>query len=234
MEAELMIRLLAPDEIGDRSQLWPLIEHAVLASGNVCDFVVDTVRTPDGGSMTRQYTLHPGAVGVIAWDEADRIAVVLQYRHPVAHQLVEPPAGLLDQGGEDYLAAAQRELAEEAGLAAADWRVLVDMFTTPGANQESVRIYLARGLSPAPVPAGFVAESEEAAMEVAWAARADLVAAVLAGRLQNPVMVAGVLALEVARLGDGLDVLRPAEADWPARRAWEAQNRELKDAANPG
>jgi 8-oxo-dGDP phosphatase len=229
-----MVRVLAAEEIGDRPQSWPVTDHTILARGNVCDFVVDTVHTPDGGTMARQYTLHPGAVGVIAWDANDRIAVVLQYRHPVAHLLVEPPAGLLDHGGEDYLAAAQRELAEEAGLAADDWRVLVDLFTTPGANQESVRIYLARQLSSAPVPAGFIAESEEAEMEVAWAARADLVAAVLGGRVQNPVMVAGVMALEVARLNGGLGALRPADADWPARRARDAQNRELKDASHSG
>ena len=66
--------------------------------------------------MQRQYLLHPGAVGVIAWDDADRIAVVRQYRHPVGFQLVEPPAGLLDADDESWLAAAQRELAEEAGL----------------------------------------------------------------------------------------------------------------------
>lgn len=61
-------------------------------------------------------------------------------------------------------------------------------------------------------------------MEVCWAARADLVDAVLGGRLQNPTMVSGVLALEVARLSGRLDALRPADADWPARDAWEAHN----------
>jgi len=227
-------RELGGAEISDQGELWPVLEHRVLARGNVCDFVLDSVQTPDGGSMSRQYTLHPGAVGVIAWDGDDRIAVVLQYRHPVAHQLVEPPAGLLDQDGEDYLSAAQRELAEEAGLAAADWRVLVDLFTSPGATQESVRIFLARGLTPAPAPEGFVAESEEAAMETAWASRADLVEAILAGRVQNPVLVAGVLALEVARSGGRLDALRPADAAWASRTVRHAQNLELTDAGNRG
>ena len=228
-----MARELAAGELDDRPLQWPVRSHRVLADGNVCDFVVDEVATPDGGSMVRQYTTHPGAVGIIAWDDADRIAVVRQYRQPVAHELIEPPAGLLDQHGEDFVVAAQRELAEEAGLAASDWRVLVDLFTTPGATQESVRIYLARGLSPAPRPDGFVAESEEAAMEAAWAPRADLVAAVLAGRLENPVLVAGLLALEVARLSDGLGGLRPADAPWPARSARDAQNEELSRAGQP-
>ncbi|NYK32443.1 NUDIX domain-containing protein, partial [Salmonella enterica subsp. enterica serovar Typhimurium] len=90
--------------------------------------------------INRQYMSHPGAVGIIALDDQDRVAVVRQYRHPVRMVLVEPPAGLLDVEGEDFLAAAQRELAEEAMLSADDWRVLVDIVTTPGGCQESLRI----------------------------------------------------------------------------------------------
>jgi len=217
-------RQLARDEVTDVPMAWPLAGHRVLGQGAVSDFVNDTVVTPDGGRMERQYLLHPGAVGVVAWDAADRIAVVRQYRHPVGFQLVEPPAGLLDADGESWVAAAERELAEEVGLRAGRWQVLVDLFTTPGANQESLRVYLARDLSEAPAPEGFVADHEEADMEVCWAARADLVDAVLAGRLQNPTMVSGVLALEVARLSGRLDDLRPAHADWPARAAREAHN----------
>jgi 8-oxo-dGDP phosphatase len=229
-----MSRELASGEIADRREFWPVSRHEALGAGAVSTFVTDTVQTPDGASMKRQYLLHPGAVGVIAWDERDRIAVVLQYRHPVAHTLVEPPAGLLDHADEDPLLAAQRELAEEARLAAADWRVLIDLFTSPGANQESVRVYLARELTPAPTPKGFVAESEEAHMELAWAARADLVEAVLAGRVQNPLLVAGVMALETARLRGGLERLRPAGAEWEARAVWADQNRELGDVGNAG
>lgn len=225
--SEPLRRLLSAAELTDTAELWPVAHHARLAHGNVSDFVEDVVDTPDGGSMRRQYTLHPGAVGVIALDADDRIAVVLQYRHPVAHRLVEPPAGLLDLVGEDYLVGAQRELAEEAGLAAADWRVLVDLFTSPGATQESVRIYLARGLSSVPLPEGFEPESEEAVMEAAWADRGELTDAILSGRLGNPVMVAGVLALEAATASGRLDQLRPADAPWPSRAVREAQNSEL-------
>ncbi len=219
-----MARQLAAHEVADQPENWRVTSHQVLARGAVAEFVDDEVSTPDGASMRRQYTVHPGAVGVVVLDDADRVAVIRQYRHPVAMSLVEPPAGLLDSPDEDFLTAAQRELAEEVGLAATDWRVLVDLFTSPGGSQESLRIYLARGISEAPAPEGFVAEPEEAQMEVAWAARSDLVAAILAGRVQNPTMVSGILALEVARLGDGLDSLRPADAPWPARDAWAAQN----------
>lgn len=224
-----MARQLTSAEVADTPAGWPIASHRVLGRGAVSDFVNDTVVTPDGNRMERQYTLHPGAVGVIAWDSEDRIAVVRQYRHPVGFQLTEPPAGLLDTDGETWLSAAQRELAEEAGLGAGRWQVLVDLFTTPGANQESLRIYLARDLADTASPAGFVADHEEADMEVCWAARADLLDAVLTGRLQNPTMVAGVLALEVARLSGRLDDLRPAGAPWPARAVRESRNRTLAE-----
>lgn len=222
-----MARQFAADQVGDRPEAWPVTSHLVMAQGAVAAFVTDEVTTPDGSSMRRQYTMHPGAVGVIALDAEDRIAVVQQYRHPVAMSLVEPPAGLLDHAAEDFLAAARRELAEEAGLAASDWRVLVDLFTSPGGSQESLRIYLARELSEVATPEGFIADSEEAHMQVGWVARADLVEAILAGRLQNPTMVSGVLALEAARLAERLDDLRPANAPWPARDAWAEQNSTL-------
>lgn len=222
-----MARELAPSEVADAPMSWPIASHRVLGRGAVSDFVNDTVVTPNGSRMERQYTLHPGAVGVIAWDADDRIAVVRQYRHPVGFQLTEPPAGLLDADGETWLSAAQRELAEEAGLSAGRWQVLVDLFTTPGANQESLRIYLARELADTAAPTGFVADHEEADMEVCWAARAYLVEAVLAGQLQNPTMVAGILALEVARLSGRLDALRDEAAPWPARTVRDDHNHAL-------
>ena len=219
-----MSRRLDRDEVADQAVVWPVASHRVLGRGAVSDFVNDTVITPSCAQMERQYLLHPGAVGVIAWDEDDRVAVVRQYRHPVGFQLVEPPAGLLDADREPWLLAAQRELAEEVGLRAERWQVLVDLFTTPGANQESLRIYLARGLAGAAAPDGFVADHEEADMEICWAARGDLVDAVLAGKLQNPTMVAGILALEVARLSGRIEQLRDADADWPAREIRERHN----------
>ena len=153
---------------------------------------------------------------MIALDDHDRVALVRQYRHPVRHRLIEPPAGLLDVGGEDYLQAIERELAEEVGLAARRWAVLVDLFTTPGILGESLRIYLARDLVAVDGPDDFTREGEEAHMDTVWATLDDLVEAVLDGRLHNPTMVSGVLAAWTARQRDGFMSLRPADAEWPA------------------
>ncbi|MDO4784456.1 MAG: NUDIX hydrolase [Propionibacteriaceae bacterium] len=201
----------------DRAERWPVKDHRRLASGRVSSFVEDDVVTPSGETMARQYVTHPGAVAIVAWDDEDRIVVVDQYRHPVAHRLVEIPAGLLDHPSECPLAAAQRELAEEAELAADDWRVLTDIFTTPGGCAEGLRIFLARGLRPAPRPDGFVVEGEEAHMQAYRLARGELLDGIYAGRLSCPSLNAGVLALEAARLSGRLDGLRPADAPWPAR-----------------
>lgn len=203
-------------QIADTPTSWPVTEHRSRADGPVISMVSDTVTTPSGEQVVRDYVTHPGSVAIIAVDDADRLVLVAQYRHPVRHVLWEPPAGLLDAAGEGYLTAAQRELAEEAGLAADDWSVLVDTFTSPGCSAESLRIYLATGLHEVAAPDGFVADGEEAHMKVVRVPRDEVVEAVLAGRVHNPVLVAGTLALEVIRAGRAA---RPADADWPTAPA---------------
>lgn len=211
----------------DQPEAWPIVKHEVLGRGRVCDFVEDTIAAPDGETFVRQWLTHPGAVAVMALHDDGRVAVVHQYRHPVAMKLIEPPAGLLDAEGEDWLVAAQRELAEEALLEASDWRVLVDIFTTPGGCAESIRIYLATGLTHADRPEGFVVEDEEAHMAIGWVPLDELVDAVYAGQVQSPSMVSGTLALYAARESGRLDSLRPANAPWPARQVWAQRNAEL-------
>ncbi|MCL1839080.1 MAG: NUDIX hydrolase [Propionibacteriaceae bacterium] len=210
-------RILNPAELTDQPATWPIAHRKQLGIGAIATFVNDTVVTPDGKTIERQFTIHPGAVGIIAWNDADQIAVVKQYRHPIGYELIEPPAGLLDQDNEDFLTGAQRELAEEAGLAAGRWRILVDVFASPGAGEESVRIYLATELTETAAPDGFKADAEESAMEVCWAARAQLVDAIFAGKIQNPTMVTGILALETARNNRRLEQLRAADSVWEAR-----------------
>ena len=212
--------VLTGADLGDQPALWPAQEIARL-DGRLASFVTEDVTAPTGARLRRDWLRHPGAVAVIALDALDRIAVLAQYRHPAGARVIEPPAGLLDLAGESAWIAAQRELAEEARLRADDWRVLVDVFTSPGSSQESIRVFLARELHPVAAPAGFVAEGEEADMAVGWADLTETVAAILAGRLQSPTLVAGVLALWAARTvgGRGLDALRPPDAPWPARQA---------------
>ena len=202
----------------DRKMQWPVVSREVLGQGRISSFVNEVVETPDGASMERQFLTHPGAVAIVPWDEErDEIALLQQYRHPVRMELVEIPAGLLDVAGEDWNDAAVRELAEEIELKAARWDVLVDMATTPGACEETIRIFLARGLERAERPEGFELEGEEAHMTWAFHPRQEVVDAVMAGRVQSPTLVAGILALETARLSGRLEQLRSLDAPWPIR-----------------
>lgn len=184
--------------------------------GNKTSVRTDDVVMPGGSVVRRDYQVHPGSVAVLALDDQGRVLILKQYRHPVRHKLWEIPAGLLDIPGENPLHAAQRELYEEAHVKAEDWRVLTDVYTTPGGCSEAVRIFLARDLSEAEGER-FEVEDEEADMELARVPLAELVRGVLAGELHNNCLVVGALALTAVQAGDGVESLRPAEAPWPAR-----------------
>lgn len=215
------------NQLIDQPEEWPVTGREVQATGRVQNFIEDQISTPDGQTITRQWVGHTGAVAVMAMDEAGRIAVVHQYRHPVGFRLVEPPAGILDIDGEPAVEAAKRELAEEAQLAATEWHTLVDVFTSPGGLQESIRIFLARGLSVVPHPDGFEVEGEEVDMGLFWLPLDQIVEGIYAGQIQSPTLVSGALALKLAIETGRLSQLRPPEADWPARAAKQRRDHEV-------
>ena len=165
-----------------------------------------------GETLRRVYLKHLSAVAVLAVDEQDRVLLINQYRHPVRMKLWEVPAGLLDVDGEPMLEAAQRELAEEADLQAQTWSTLLDFYTTPGANNEAIRIYLAEGLTEVPEAQRHTREAEEAEITTTWVPLAEAVQAVLSGRIHNPSAANGILALHAVRTGAG--ELREARAPW--------------------
>lgn len=172
------------------------VEVEVVASdlvyaGRVWDVRSDTVHY-NGDELVRQYVDHPGAAAVLALDERERVLLIQQYRHPIRHRDWEIPAGLLDVVGEGPRAAAERELAEEADLDAAQWQPLVSIFTTPGGSDEVVHVFLAQGLT----PHGEVFDrgEEEADIRVEWVPLAEVVTAVLAGRMRNGILATAALA----------------------------------------
>lgn len=201
----------------DVPESWPVADReTVWESGRVISIRSDTITSPSGESLRRDVVVHPGAVGVICLDEDDRVLVVSQYRHPVGHRMLEPVAGLLDVEDEDYRDAAARELFEEGAVRATSWHVLVDATSSPGMTSETIRIYLARGVSEVPADERYFGHGEEAHMQVSWEPIDDLVAGIMAGRLHNPVMIMGVLAAASSRR-HGWANLRPAQDPWTFR-----------------
>jgi 8-oxo-dGDP phosphatase len=194
--------------LSDVAERWPVVSTEKLAEGTVVSVRRDVVRMPDGEEVGREVVEHPGAVGILAMDEAGQVLLIRQYRHPVGRQLWEIPAGLRDVAGEPPLATAQRELLEEAGYLAADWQVLADFFTSPGITSERLRVYLARGLTSVPdAERQYVPNHEEAHLRIEWAPLDVVVSRILAGNLHNGVMMIGVLAAFAARQ-DGFATLR--------------------------
>lgn len=126
-----------------------LTEHTTgreeLLKGHFLHIVRETVRLPDGGSATREYVLHPGAVAVVPLLDDGRILLERQYRHPTGKVHVEIPAGKLD-AGEGALVCGQRELLEETGYVAREWAYAFTMYPTVAYSDEAIHIWFARGL----------------------------------------------------------------------------------------
>jgi len=186
----------------------------VVYEGRIIGVRKDVVTMPGDTTSQRDVVVHPGAVGVVALDGQGRVLLVSQYRHPVARRLEELPAGLLDVDGEASVTAAQRELAEEAGLAADTWHVLVDTLTSPGMSDEAIRIFLARDVREVERD---VQAHEEAEMTSEWVDLDLAVRRVLAGEIENAMCAVGVLAAD-RMVRDGFRGLRPADAPWPSRK----------------
>ncbi|MGN8246327.1 NUDIX domain-containing protein [Cellulomonas soli] len=189
---------MSDEQLVDRAAPRPVVQGDLIHRGKVWDVRGEVVDLGDT-QVLREFVDHPGAVAVIALDDQDRVLLLQQYRHPVRHDLWEPPAGLLDVVGEDLVVAAARELAEEADLRAGSWWRLVEVFTTPGGSNERIVVFLARDLSPVAEHERFERTDEEALMVPVWVPLDDAVEAVLAGRLHSPTAVTGVLAAAAAR-----------------------------------
>ena len=114
--------------------------------GRIVEVRIERFRHADGEQVSREIVRHRGAVGMLAYDE-QQVWLVRQPREAVGSEgLLEIPAGRLDVEGEEPLAAAQRELAEEVGFGAANWQPILSYYTSAGFTDERVHLFSATDL----------------------------------------------------------------------------------------
>jgi ADP-ribose pyrophosphatase len=148
------------------------------------------VRLPDGTEGAREYIRHPGAVAIVALFEDGRVLLERQFRYPLARTFIEIPAGKLEPG-EEPLVTGKRELLEETGYVAAEWRRLGIIHNAIGYSDEAIEIWLARGLE---LRGQRLAEGEF--LEVFAVPLAEAQAMARDGRITDVKTIAGLLWME--------------------------------------
>jgi ADP-ribose diphosphatase len=182
-----------PPDLSER-----VVDTKIIHRGHYLDFRIVTIERTDGSRATRDVVGHPGAVAIVALDEADRILLVRQWRVAVGAALLEIPAGTLDidvASGvtEDPDKAAARELEEETGYRAGSWERLGSFWTAPGFATELMHLYLATDLRPA--GGDRVGPDEDERLELERMPWADAVAAADRGEIVDAKSLVGLYRL---------------------------------------
>jgi ADP-ribose diphosphatase len=183
-----------------------VVDTKIIHRGHYLDFRIVTIERTDGSRATRDVVGHPGAVAIVALDEADRILLVRQWRVAVGAALLEIPAGTLDidvASGvtEDPDKAAARELEEETGYRAGSWERLGSFWTAPGFATELMHLYLATDLRPA--GGDRVGPDEDERLELERMPWADAVAAADRGEIVDAKSLVGLYRLARRMAGPG-------------------------------
>jgi len=200
-----------------------LVDNETVHVGGKWKVNVETIDIA-GQRVKRDIVIHPGAVAILVLNDRDEVLLIRQYRQALGMFLFETPAGLLDIPNENPLDAAQRELAEEAGVRADRWDTLVDFYNSPGGSSEAIRIYLAREIAELSDGRVVTGEAEEIDLPCVWIPLERAVELVLGGDLGNPTAVVGILAAWAWR-SDSRRVLRGADAPWTAREGLKSIGR---------
>lgn len=165
--------------------------------GRLLDVRRDRVKLPDGNEGVREYIVHPGAVVIIPVLANGDLLFERQYRYPVGHAFLELPAGKIDSG-EDIAVTASRELLEETGYVAEEWRYLGVMHPCIGYSNERIEIFLARALTQVSAPQLDHGEF----LDILPMSLADAVAAIRSGEMTDAKTITALFWAEKILSGD--------------------------------
>jgi len=163
------------------------VETDTKYEGIIVDVKMDIVELQNGNRAKREVVVHPGGVGVVAVTNDKKVVMVRQYRYPLEEELLEIPAGKLDEG-EDPFKCAVRELSEETGYTANKWVDLGKMYPSPGFCRETLYLYLALDLQ-----AGEMHLDHNELLSVEEIALDDLVDEIMTNKLRDAKSVIGIL-----------------------------------------
>lgn len=168
---------------------YSILESERVFEGKVFNVRIDEVEKPTGERMRIDIVEHGGAVVLIPLDENGDVLLVQQYRHPTESELLELPAGTLDEG-EAPEECAVRECREEVGMAPGELQFLGGFFLAPGYSTEYLHIFLASELSPAPLP-----QDQDEDLDLVRLNRREILKKITSGEIQDAKTVAGMLLL---------------------------------------
>jgi ADP-ribose pyrophosphatase len=175
----------------------------VVFTGRKIQVAIETETLADGSQVQRDVVIHPGAVAIVPIVDADHICLVRNRRLIVGEELLEIPAGTLEPG-EAPDTAAVRELAEETGYSAKNWRKLAEFYPSPGVLSERTHLYLATGLSAGPMH--LEAGEELVPQVVSWS---DAMKWAVEGTIRDAKTLIGLLLLDRTRSNYGPGLTPP-------------------------
>ena len=169
-----------------------VLSSRISYQGPVFSVTTDQVEEPGGVRARRDVIRHSGSIVVLAVDDAARqteplILLERQYRHAAQSMMWELPAGRIDDG-ETALTAAKRELLEETGYSARHWKRILHFYVSPGFLDETMTIYLARGLQ-----AGEAQPEPDEKIAIRFFTLSDAKQMALRGRIRDAKTICGVL-----------------------------------------
>lgn len=170
-----------------------LLNRKRVYDGRVFNLIVDEVEYPSGNRSVREVAEHPGGAVAVALLPDRQLIMVRQHRYPIDRVELELPAGKLNPG-EDPLVCVARELEEETGYVAGDWKKLTAIYTTPGFCSEQLHIYLSTDVHTS--PRGQSLEEGEQSMTVEIIPMDEAVEMIERGEIVDGKSICGILLAE--------------------------------------